>query len=501
MTLIAPIKRNMQTKFELNCPGDNLDDDHLAKNIVYLVNQFEKEKQYLFPERNSKSKIGPKFKNELKEMLGLHVFATLRLQRTCRKIESFLSDKNEACKYITNNELPKKSKINEFKNEYEYLIKEFLIYTVEFAAKFNLVDFKVVTLDSTTIEASIDEYRRLKYEQIIFLENLIKKYGKSKGKKRIWKKLKGFFYYNELDDKLVDLIEEIHKKLNKHGRELLTVALKSKKAQKEILEFLELLKYNCNEGKYVNLTDPEAKRILMKKGRVMFGYLIQTVTDAKTGLIIMQNVVEQETDANQLINAIDYIQQTYGKTPKYMLADNGYYKIESIEYAFYNGITPIIPDRSESMNNNGKNQYNPFAKNNMPFDPINKHFTCPHGQKLKPTGQKMINGILNDQYTTNKCPECPYKEKCAKTHKYRKLYEPASPAFIDEKIIFQSSQGKQLYKLRPIFSEGNIANIKSHQEFTKSRRIGIEKVDIDLKLEAIIINITKISQNLNVTLI
>ena len=44
-----------------------------------------------------------------------------------------------------------------------------------------------------------------------------------------------------------------------------------------------------------------------------------------------------------------------------------------------------------------------------------------------------------------------------------------------KKIIFKSSKGKKLYKLRPIFSEGNFANIKSHQEFTKSRRIGIKK--------------------------
>ena len=114
MTLIAPLKRNLQTKFELNIPGDNLDEDHLAKNIVYLIHHFEKEKPYLFPERNTKGKIGPKFKNELKEMLGLHVFATLRLQRTCRKIESFLNDNSEACKYISNNKLPKKSKFNEF---------------------------------------------------------------------------------------------------------------------------------------------------------------------------------------------------------------------------------------------------------------------------------------------------------------------------------------------------------------------------------------------------
>ena len=64
--------------------------------------------------------------------------------------------------------------------------------------------------------------------------------------------------------------------------------------------------------------------MLMKKGKVMFRYLIQTVTDAKTGLIIMQNVVEQETDVNQLIHTIDYIKHTYNKTPKHILADNGY---------------------------------------------------------------------------------------------------------------------------------------------------------------------------------
>ena len=104
----------------------------------------------------------------------------------------------------------------------------------------------------------------------------------------------------------------------------------------------------------------------------------------------MQNVVEQETDKGQLIDAIDYIQYTYNKTPKYILADNGYYKIKSLEYAFYKGITPIIPDRSASMNNNGKNNNNKFAKNKMPFDPLNKHFTCPYWEKLKPNGTKTI---------------------------------------------------------------------------------------------------------------
>lgn len=501
MIRVAHVQRCLQSKLILEKPGDNLDDEHIAKLIVYMINDFEKKKPYLFHERNVNGKIGPKFQNELKELLGLYIFATFRLQRTCRKIESFLSDKNEACKYITNNKLPKKSKINEFKNEYSYLINEFLLFTVEFGTQFNLVDFKIVTVDSTTVEASVDEYRRLKYDQILYLENLILKYSKSKGKLSIWKKLRKFFYYKELEDKLVDLVEEIYKKLNKNGRELLIVALKSKKACKKILDFIEVLKDNCPKGKFVNLTDPYTKRVLLKKGKTMFGYLIQTVTDVKTGLIIMQNVVEEQTDADQLIKVIDYIQYTYDKTPQYLLADNGYYKIESLEYAFYNGITPIVPDRTESMNINGTKNDDPFAKHNMPFDSINNNFTCPYGQKLIPTKTRMIYGVLNNVYTTDKCPECPYKDQCAKTHKNRKLYEPLSPAFLKEKRIFQSSQGKKLYKLRPIFSEGNFADLKSHQEFHKSRRIGFNKVDIDLKLEAIVINIKKIKKHLNVTLI
>ena len=101
------------------------------------------------------------------------------------KIESFLSDNNEACKNITNNKIPKKSKINEFKNEYPHLINEFLLFTVEFGVQFNLVDFKIVKIDNATIKANVDECRRLKYDQIYYLENLIPKYIKSKGKASI----------------------------------------------------------------------------------------------------------------------------------------------------------------------------------------------------------------------------------------------------------------------------------------------------------------------------
>ena len=97
MIRVSSVQRCMQSKLVFETPGDNLEDNHLVKLIVYLVNEYKKAKPYLFHNRNYEGKRSPKFNYDLKEMLRLYTFATYRLHRTCRKIESFLSDHNEAC--------------------------------------------------------------------------------------------------------------------------------------------------------------------------------------------------------------------------------------------------------------------------------------------------------------------------------------------------------------------------------------------------------------------
>ena len=93
-------------------PVDYLDEFHMTKLIVHLVKLFEKENHVLF-EGKTPGVPGPKFRYSKSEMLGLYVFATFQGQRTCRKIEAFLDDKSKACMYITNEKLPRKSKINQ----------------------------------------------------------------------------------------------------------------------------------------------------------------------------------------------------------------------------------------------------------------------------------------------------------------------------------------------------------------------------------------------------
>ena len=491
---------DIQTPLIYKNPVDELDDHHLAKLIVYLVKSFEKENPCLF-EGKAKGTPGPKFRYSKSEMLALYVFATFRGHRSCRKIEGFLDDKSKACAYITNEKLPRKSKINDFKNDYDYLIKLFLKSTVKFGFDFGLVDFKIVSIDSTPFEAYVNEFRSLSIGQIIYLEDLIYDYSFDKTRRTIWNKIKRFFFMDELPEDMIDLIDEIHHNLNKHGRQLLQIALSSKKSRDEILDRIEVLKENYDGKHRVNLTDPEARKMHMKDDTTRFAYLLQTVTDVKTGLIIMQRIVENKTDRYQLAPAINYIIDTYNIVPEYILADNGYYGLDQIEYAYSRGIIPIIPDRNDAMKTNGTYSDNPHAKCNMPFDPIKLEFTCLNKQKLKVDRIVEKDGELKLRFTTPACPNCQYKKECAKNSKYRVLYEPFNPFFIERKKIFLSKKGQLIYKLRAIHSEGAFSEIKEIQEFQQSKRRGRHKVEIDLILEAIVFNIRKIRNHLNVTLI
>ena len=132
--------------------------------------------------------------------------------------------------YITNEKLPRKSKINQFKNDYEYLINHFLKFTVQFGFKFGLVDFKILSIDSTPIEAYVNEFRSLSIGQILYLEDLIYDYSFDKSKRNTWNKIKRFFFNDELPEHMIDLIDEIYHNLNQHGRQLLKIALTSKKS-------------------------------------------------------------------------------------------------------------------------------------------------------------------------------------------------------------------------------------------------------------------------------
>ena len=98
---------------------------HLAKLIVYLVKLFEKGSRGLFKGK-TKCIPCPKFKYSTSEMLALYFLLLLEdIEHTVR-LKNFLIIKAKPMNTLLNEKLPRKSKINQFKNNYDYLIKLFL---------------------------------------------------------------------------------------------------------------------------------------------------------------------------------------------------------------------------------------------------------------------------------------------------------------------------------------------------------------------------------------
>lgn len=495
---VSGVHNSVQTEFKWVKPGENLDDNHMSKIIVWCVQSFKKEYPLLFDREYSVR--GPKVKYEWDELLAYDFYCVYHNKRSCRKKADWLSNNDESCNYILNNKRPGKTSINDFKRENPLLFLEFFQYTVDLGIRFDLVGGEVVTLDSTTVKAYANNFRTLSIIQLDYLLDLIHDLSFDTSKNSQWCKLRKYFFNDKLPEDLVDLIKEIQKNLNVHGINLLKTALQSHEKRDWVIDLLDELVDNYDGSCRVNLTDIDSRRMKMKDGTSKYAYMVQTVRDIKTGFVISQEVSQEKNDKHALIPAIDNVISALGKSPRLILADHGYWTFEALEYSYMNNILPLIPDRNDSMRRNGTNKDDPYDRCNMYFDCVEECYVCPCGEILPKGDIKNIKGTLKYRFRTEACPDCPFHDECT-SRKYRDLYEPVHPLVLESKKNFLSDAGQYYYKFRGIYSEGGFGTMKNAREYPGLRRKGKQKADIDLKIEATVDNLIKIRDHLNATLI
>lgn len=495
---VSGLQRNMQSKFVHECSGNNLDDEHMSKLIVWCVQAFKKEYPLLFD--RDYSVRGPKVKYEWDELLAFDYYCVYHNKRSCRKKADWLSNKDESCKYILNNKSPGKTTISDFKLKNPLLFLEFFQFTVDLGVRFKLIGEDVVTVDSTNIKAYANKFRTLSIVQLDYLLDLIHNLSFDSTKNSKWNKLRKYFFNNKLPEDLIYLVDEIYDNLNMHGINLLKTALQSRKNRDWIIDLLDKLVDNFDGVSRINLTDMESRRMLMKDHISRYAYTIQTVRDIKTGFILSQEVTQEKNDSRAFKNAIDNTISALGKPPRFMMADNGYWNIKALEYSFINNIVPLIPNNNDSIKRNGTKEDKMFDSSNMMFDCVEEYFRCPFGQKLKKRSIRKMNGTLKFVFKTYKCPECPFHEDCT-SKKYREVFLQAHPLFLESKKNFLSEMGQFYYKFRGVYSEGGFGTMKEGHEYPGIKRRGKQKADIDLKIEATVDNLIKIRDHLKATLI
>jgi transposase len=135
---------------------------------------------------------------------------------------------------------------------------------------------------------------------------------------------------------------------------------KAIEAAKQMAAQREKRKKGDGVGARASTTDPDARKMKMADGGFRPALNVQMTTDAKSGIILTMDVINEGADAGQMKPTMDEIKSDLGKAPDKLLTDGGYSTIEDIEATTQGGTEVYTPVKEENKQREaGKDPFAP----------------------------------------------------------------------------------------------------------------------------------------------
>ena len=232
----------------------------------------------------------------------------------------------------------------------------------------------------------------------------------------------------------------------------------------------------------VSESDPEARVMKQADGGFAPAYNVQITTDAANGIVVAVDVVQAGNDCDQLVKAIDQVEDNTGKIPEQMLVDGGYtMKNSNIEAMAERGIDligPVAETNSEaSLQKRGIEPE--FYPDKFQYDQATDTIGCPAGKELKRIRKEKREGRIEYSYqaSATDCLSCPFQDRCCPKHPPRTVMRKQdSPAVAAFRAKMQTEPAKQLYRTRAQIAEFPHAWIKEKLGLRRFRLRGQQKV-------------------------
>ena len=500
-----------QSKYILLMVGRNVDKNHLAFFIAFLIGIFKE----LYPDYFKPHGVGRRRVYPLEELLGLHFWGDLFGNESCRKKENLFNDNNEALQILISGN-PKKSKINEFKNEHKELIHAFDNFIVEFCLISGLVDANEFVVDGTFLDGYCNDFKALYPDEIRYIQEFL-----TKNDKHDYELLYSYFLKGEeMNDETKTLINEIRNNTNLFGLNLILQALENDSQYQMIMNKLTHMSENITKDSVkVSIVDPEAHNMKDKDNNWGFHYNLQITTDTKNGIIVDHYVTKNPNDRNEIKKIVYRLIEKFNHEGFALGADNGYWNIRLLMEIIRNTCVDLaIPDKNtaqktkqkiikKSKSNKRYGQYIEEKKKNkkqrtfidtIDFEYIDEEdaFECPV-MKCHLKFQRIIKdkeGIEYREYCTNECKNCPHLEKCTSQNK-RKILIINEPEIQIINKFYQSERGEKIKNKRSSYAEGTFATNLENRNFRGLKVLGQQRVNLELTLIMILHNILKIIAN------
>ena len=220
---------------------------------------------------------------------------------------------------------------------------------------------------------------------------------------------------------------------------------------------------DANKRAQVRVSESEPDARLMRHtehGGWLQSYNVQITAEMENNFIVGVQVTTDQNDTQQLLPALETMQQLTGVQPERMVADEGYVTRENIQATAEAGVEFIAPVPDEMARHAAARSRLGIAEefDASLFQPDGNTLRCPAGKQLVQIGEKVHHGLPERTYATppGSCDACMHKPRCCPRAgpRGRLIHR-----FQEHESILQHAQRmatercRALYRLRSQFGE------------------------------------------------
>jgi hypothetical protein len=242
-----------------------------------------------------------------------------------------------------------------------------------------------------------------------------------------------------------------------------------------------------------------------KNGQLKPCYNIQFSTSNQ--VVVHYTIGQKSTDPTLYLPHLEDYKEHYGTVPTTVVADAGYGSEENYEYLEEAGIDAYVKYSYFHQEQKKKYQLDPSKKNNLYYNEQEDCYYCPMGQKMeKITRTKKVTSTGFEQtidvYQAKNCEGCPMRNSCHKAQGNRKVYRNANLEKHKERARtnLNSEVGIAHRGRRCADVEATFGNLKANKQFRRFNLRGLPKVEIELGLVALSMNLAKLTKHYQKTL-
>lgn len=468
-------------------------------HVCYLIDKLADEMDYSKYDQKYAGAGHPAYHPRI--LIKLLMMAHVDGMRSSRRIAKN-SQENVVYIYLAEKTQPDFRTISNFRKNNLKLVKGVFRQVNTFALEESMIDLSHLIPDGTIIKANANDFKTIDKKKIEIIDKWIDKYLEEAIKvDEEEDKLYGERGSHELPPGLIDpkkretKVRELARKIQDSMKEDDIEKIEEIKEElHEVKQFMEK-----NGLKKFSFTDPDAPYMKSKKGRIELSYNAQLTTD-KNGFIVANDIVQERDDRNQLLPAIEQVEENYGQLPEgtIITADPGYENGPALAKLEAKGFNLFVPGKNMGPEANPGE----FTKANFQYDEEKDQYICPQDKILTNRGKSTHSQYQREMtiYAANfkDCQACPKRQVCCKNQKKRRIHAlPEDAMFHMIKKKLQTEEGKEIYAVRKKTVERSFGDIKHNKKFSNFLLRGLEKVKIEFNLVSIAHNLVMINNIMN----